>query len=168
MADNASYSLSEEALSGIQAWRDAGHHVVFTNGVFDVLHVGHVTMLEEASARGDRLIVGVNSDESVRRLGKGPDRPVNGERNRARLLSALRCVDMVVIFGQDTPLELIEMIRPNVLVKGGDYDPTCTDAHDPTYMVGSAEVKKWGGTAVAIPLVPGESTTATLQRIRKG
>lgn len=140
--------------------------MVFTNGVFDVLHVGHVEVLERAAAEGDRLVVGVNSDASVRRLGKGDDRPIHGEQNRARLLAALRCVDAVVVFGDDTPLQLVHALRPDVLVKGGDYDPACTEVTDPTYMVGSAEVRSWGGRAVAVPLVPGQSTTATLNKIR--
>jgi len=111
--------------------------------------------------------VAVNSDESVRRLRKGEDRPIHGQANRARLLAALRCVDAVVVFGDDTPLALVQAIKPEVLVKGGDYDPTYLDSSDPRYMVGSAEVRSWGGRVVAVPLVPGESTTATLKRIRE-
>ena len=150
----------------VETWSSQGLNVVFTNGVFDVLHVGHIAVLEAAAAEGDRLVVGVNNDDSVRRLGKGPDRPIHPELNRARVIAALRCVDAVVVFGEDTPLEVVKALRPTVLVKGGDYDPTCEDPCDPTYMVGSAEVKAQGGRAVAIPLVPGESTTATLKKIR--
>ena len=150
----------------VETWSSEGLNVVFTNGVFDVLHVGHIAVLEAAAAQGDRLVVGVNNDDSVRRLGKGPDRPIHPELNRARVIAALRCVDAVVVFGEDTPLEVVKALRPTVLVKGGDYDPTCEDPCDPTYMVGSAEVKAQGGRAVAIPLVPGESTTATLKKIR--
>ena len=150
----------------VETWSSEGLNVVFTNGVFDVLHVGHIAVLEAAAAEGDRLVVGVNNDDSVRRLGKGPDRPIHPELNRARVIAALRCVDAVVVFGEDTPLEVVKALRPTVLVKGGDYDPTCEDSNDPTYMVGSAEVKAQGGRAVAIPLVPGESTTATLKKIR--
>ena len=150
----------------VETWSSEGLNVVFTNGVFDVLHVGHIAVLEAAAAEGDRLVVGVNNDDSVRRLGKGPDRPIHPELNRARVIAALRCVDAVVVFGEDTPLEVVKALRPTVLVKGGDYDPTCEDPCDPTYMVGSAEVKAQGGRAVAIPLVPGESTTATLKKIR--
>ena len=156
----------DAALERVSQWRAEGQQIAFTNGVFDVLHVGHVAVLEAAAAEGDRLVVGVNSDASVRRLGKGDDRPIHGQANRARLLAALRCVDAVVVFGEDTPLEVVKALRPTVLVKGGDYDPTCEDPSDPTYMVGSAEVKAQGGRAVAIPLVPGESTTATLKKIR--
>ena len=149
----------------VETWSSEGLNVVFTNGVFDVLHVGHVAVLEVAASHG-RLVVGVNNDASVRRLGKGPDRPIHEEGNRARVLAALRSVDAVVVFEDDTPLALVKALQPDVLVKGGDYDPTCTDQSDPTYMVGSAEVKAWGGRAVAIPLVPGQSTTATLKKIR--
>ncbi len=164
MAD--SHTL-DAALERVSRWRGEGQQIAFTNGVFDVLHVGHVAVLEAAAAEGDRLVVGVNSDASVRRLGKGDDRPIHGQANRARLLAALRCVDAVVVFDADTPLALVQAIEPDVLVKGGDYDPACLNPDDPCYMVGSAEVREWGGRVVAVPLVPGESTTATLQRIRK-
>ena len=157
---------NEKAVTLVRQWKTEGQKVVFTNGVFDVLHVGHVAVLEQAAAEGDRLVVGVNSDGSVKRLGKGDDRPINGEQNRARLLAALRCVDVVVVFDEDTPLNLIMALKPDVLVKGGDYNPQCQDTSDPTYMVGSAEVASWGGKAVAVPLVPGESTTAMLAKIR--
>lgn len=158
---------NEEATALVQKWKGEGWKVVFTNGVFDVLHVGHVEVLEKAAAEGDRLVVGVNADASVRRLGKGSDRPIHPEANRARLLAALRCVDAVVLFEEDTPLNLVVALKPDVLVKGGDYNPSCTDPSDPGYMVGSAEVASWGGRSVAVPLVPGESTTATLAKIRK-
>ncbi len=164
MAD--SHTL-DAALERVSQWRGEGQQIAFTNGVFDVLHVGHVAVLEAAAAEGDRLVVGVNSDASVRRLGKGDDRPIHGQANRARLLAALRCVDAVVVFDADTPLALVQAIQPDVLVKGGDYDPACLNPDDPHYMVGSAEVRERGGRVVAVPLVPGESTTATLQRIRK-
>ena len=157
---------NEKAVTLVRQWKTEGQKVVFTNGVFDVLHVGHVAVLEQAAAEGDRLVVGVNSDGSVKRLGKGDDRPINGEQNRARLLAALRCVDAVVVFDEDTPLNLIMALKPDVLVKGGDYNPQCQDTSDPTYMVGSAEVASWGGKAVAVPLIPGESTTAMLAKIR--
>ena len=165
MAEWTSPSLAD-VQQQVETWSSEGLNVVFTNGVFDVLHVGHIAVLEAAAAQGDRLVVGVNNDDSVRRLGKGPDRPIHPELNRARVIAALRCVDAVVVFGEDTPLEVVKALRPTVLVKGGDYDPTCEDPGDPTYMVGSAEVKAQGGRAVAIPLVPGESTTATLKKIR--
>lgn len=134
--------------------------VVFTNGVFDVLHRGHATYLAQARALGGSLVVGVNTDASARRLGKGPDRPLNGEQDRALLLAALESVDLVTWFDEDTPVELLQVLRPAVYVKGGDYD-----------MAKLAEtrlVEGWGGRAVAIPFVEGYSTTALVHRIRAG
>ena len=133
--------------------------VVFTNGVFDLLHVGHVTLLEAARREGDALAVGVNSDASVRRLAKGADRPLVPEGDRARLLAALACVDCVVLFDEDTPLALIERLRPDVLVKGADY---ARDA-----IVGADQVEAWGGRVVRVPLVSGYSTTRLLERLRR-
>ncbi len=134
--------------------------VVFTNGVFDVLHAGHVTLLEAARAAGGALVVGVNSDASVRRLGKGADRPLVPQADRARLLAALACVDCVVVFDEDTPLELIRALRPDVLVKGADYDRA--------HIVGADDVEGWGGRVMRIPLVPGKSTTDLVRRLRNG
>ncbi len=132
--------------------------VVFTNGVFDLLHVGHVALLEAARAEGDALVVGVNSDASVRRLEKGTDRPVVPERQRARLLAALACVDCVVLFDEETPLALIERLRPEVLVKGADYARRA--------IVGADQVEGWGGRVVRVPLVKEASTTQLLARLR--
>lgn len=132
--------------------------LIFTNGVFDILHRGHVTYLDQAARLGASLIVGVNTDESVRRLGKGEDRPLNGQGDRAALLAALACVDGVVLFAEDTPLELIQALRPDVIVKGGDYD---MDALPET-----AVVRGWGGRAIAIPFEHQRSTTALLRKIR--
>ena len=132
--------------------------MAFTNGVFDLLHAGHVALLEAARAAGDALVVGVNSDASVRRLGKGPERPLVAEAERARLLAALAAVDCVVLFDEDTPLALIQRLRPDVLVKGADYAP---DA-----IVGAAEVKGWGGRVVRVPLVEGKSTTDLVRKLR--
>ena len=115
--------------------------MVFTNGVFDLLHRGHVTYLEAAARLGDVLVVGVNDDASVRRLGKGDDRPIVPEGDRAFVVAGLRAVAGVVLFGEDTPLDLIRALQPDVLVKGGDYDAACTDQEDPRYIVGSAEVR---------------------------
>ncbi len=131
---------------------------MFTNGVFDVLHAGHVALLEAARAAGAALVVGLNADASVRRLGKGADRPLVGEADRARVLAALACVDCVVVFAEDTPLELIRVLRPDVLVKGADY------AHD--QIVGAADVEGWGGRVVRVPLVSGKSTTDLVRRLR--
>jgi rfaE bifunctional protein nucleotidyltransferase chain/domain len=132
--------------------------LVFTNGVFDVLHRGHVTYLAQARALGATLLVGVNSDASVRRLGKGADRPVNVEDDRVALLAALGCVDLVTIFDEDTPYRLIEVVRPDILVKGGDYDMDS--------LAESALVRSWGGAARALPFVHQRSTSATLKKIR--
>ena len=129
-----------------------------TNGVFDLLHAGHVGLLEAARAAGDALVVGVNSDASARRLGKGPDRPLVVEGERARLLAALAAVDCVVLFDEDTPLALIERLRPDVLVKGADYAPEA--------IVGAAEVEGWGGRVVRVPLVEGKSTTDLVRKLR--
>ena len=139
-------------------WRasDRGR-VVFTNGVFDLLHPGHIDVLLGARRHGDALVVGVNSDDSVRRL-KGPERPVRSEAERCYVLAALGMVDAVVVFEQDTPLDLIMTLRPDVLVKGGDYTETT--------IVGASEVRDWGGDVVVIPLTAGHSTTSTIERLR--
>lgn len=133
--------------------------LVFTNGCFDILHRGHVTYLAQARALGAALVVGVNSDASVRRQGKGEDRPINPLANRMAVLAGLAAVDMVVAFDEDTPLNLIQMIRPEILVKGGDWAVSA--------MVGSDEVLGWGGQVYSIPFLHTTSTTATLAKIRK-
>ncbi|CAG0124937.1 D-glycero-beta-D-manno-heptose 1-phosphate adenylyltransferase [Rhodocyclaceae bacterium] len=133
--------------------------LVFTNGCFDVLHRGHVTYLAQARALGAALVVGVNSDASVKRLEKGHDRPVNSQDDRMAVLAALQAVDLVVVFDEDTPLELILACRPDVLVKGGDWKP---DA-----IVGAHEVQGWGGTVHSIPFLHERSTTALINKIRK-
>ena len=144
--------------SDAERWRASQHgRVVFTNGVFDLLHPGHVDVLLGARRLGDALVVGLNSDESVRRL-KGPARPIRGEAERAYVLSALEMVDCVVVFEQDTPLELVQRLRPDVLVKGGDYREET--------IVGAAQVRSWGGSVVVIPLRPGESTTNIIRTLR--
>lgn len=148
-------------------WQSEGMNVVFTNGVFDILHVGHVTYLEAARACGDRLVLGLNSDDSVRRLGKSPERPINPEPARQKVLESLRFVDVVVVFDEDTPLELITSLKPDVLVKGGDYNPDCTDESDKTYMVGSREVRSWGGEVKSIPIIEGFSTTNIIKKLRQ-
>jgi len=130
--------------------------VVFTNGCFDLLHRGHVELLWAARALGDALVVGLNSDASVRRL-KGPRRPIVSDEDRAVLLAALACVDAVTIFDEDTPLALIEALRPTVLVKGADYAEEA--------IVGADVVRRHGGEIVRLPLVPGRSTTALLRRL---
>ncbi len=146
----------EEMAAECTRLREAGHTVVFTNGCFDILHTGHVSYLTFARQQGDRLVVGLNSDESVRRM-KGEGRPVNDEQSRALVLAALEAVDYVVIFGEDEPAALIEDLLPSVLVKGEDW------AH---YVSGRETVEANGGRVVLAPLVAGRSTTKTLERIR--
>ncbi len=133
--------------------------VVFTNGVFDVLHRGHVTYLARARALGASLVVALNTDASARRLGKGPDRPLNNEHDRAILMAALESVSLVTWFDEDTPLELITELRPGILVKGGDYDMRL--------LAETAVVESYGGRALAIPFVDGYSTTALVRKIRQ-
>jgi len=142
----------------LAAWRARqSGRVVFTNGVFDLLHPGHVDVLIGARTRGDVLVVGLNSDASVKRL-KGADRPVRSEGERAYVLAALEAVDAVTLFEQDTPLELVQLLQPDVIVKGGDYSPDT--------VVGANEVRARGGDVVIIPLTPGHSTTSTIDRLR--
>lgn len=139
-------------------WREArSGSVAFTNGVFDLIHPGHVDVLCTARSHGDALIVGVNSDASVRRL-KGESRPVRTENDRAYVLAAMEAVDAVVIFAEDTPLELIRALHPDVLVKGGDYTPET--------VVGRSEVESRGGRVVIVPLTAGHSTTSIIERLR--
>lgn len=140
-------------------WRAAlvKRPLVFTNGVFDLLHPGHVDVLLRARQQGDALLVGLNSDASVRRL-KGPQRPVRSEGERAYVLAALASVDAVVVFEDDTPLELIRALEPDVLVKGGDYSEET--------VVGAPDVRARGGKVVIVPLTPGHSTTAIVEKLR--
>jgi rfaE bifunctional protein nucleotidyltransferase chain/domain len=148
----------EDARRTVQQVQARGRKVVFTNGCFDLLHVGHVRYLQAARALGDFLVLGLNADASVRRLGKGPGRPLTPQAERAEILAALACVDVVVIFSQDTPLELIQTLRPDVLVKGGDYAPEG--------IVGRPEVLSWGGAVHVIPFVPGKSSSSLIARIK--
>ncbi len=153
-------ALSVESMVGqIDRWRDGGLRIGFTNGVFDILHPGHIRVLEESRSRCDRLIVGLNSDASVRRI-KGPERPVNAEHARAQVLCGLAAVDGVVIFEDDTPLNLITALKPDVLVKGGDYTRGT--------IVGADFVEARGGEVIVVPLVPDHSTTSIIARSRRG
>jgi D-beta-D-heptose 7-phosphate kinase/D-beta-D-heptose 1-phosphate adenosyltransferase len=141
-----------------RAWRETlDGPLVFTNGVFDLLHPGHVDVLMGARAQGAHLVVGLNSDESVRRL-KGPERPVRSEVERAYVLAALECVDGVTVFGEDTPRDLVRALEPDVIVKGGDYTPE--------NVVGASDVLARGGRVVIIPLTPGQSTTGIINKMR--
>jgi D-beta-D-heptose 7-phosphate kinase / D-beta-D-heptose 1-phosphate adenosyltransferase len=144
-----------ELASRVALWKANGERVVFTNGCFDLLHIGHITLLEQARRFGDRLIAAINSDASVSAL-KGPARPIVGERERGRVLAALAAVDAVVVFDEPTPLELIVALRPDVLVKGGDYGAET--------IVGAAEVTSWGGQVKIVPLVEGFSTTRLIEK----
>lgn len=147
----------EEVLVQVRAARQSGQRIVFTNGCFDILHAGHVSLLQRCASLGDMLIIGLNDDHSVREL-KGPERPVNNQNHRAYLLSALQCVDSVVLFNEETPIKLIEAIKPDVLVKGGDYTPET--------VVGADIVEKHGGKTVILDLIDGLSTTGTIAKMR--
>ena len=144
-----------ELVERVALWKANGERVVFTNGCFDLLHIGHITLLEQARRCGDKLIVAINSDASVSSL-KGPSRPIVSESERARVLAALAAVDAVVIFGEATPLDLIVAVQPNVLVKGGDYNAEA--------VVGAREMQSWGGEVRIVPLVEGFSTTRLIEK----
>lgn len=151
--------LSRDTLAQVCAdLREQGRTVVFTNGCFDILHAGHVSYLERAARLGDVLVVGLNSDNSVRRL-KGPSRPVNNEQDRALVLAALRSVAYVCVFDEDTPLELVRGVQPDVLVKGGDYLIE--------NIVGADIVTARGGRVLTLPFVEGKSTTAVIDRMKR-
>ena len=147
----------QQAATRVKQWRESGETIVFTNGCFDLLHPGHIDYLSKARALGDRLIVGLNDDDSITRL-KGPSRPISPLADRNIMLAALKAVDLVVPFGEDTPLELIKTLQPDILVKGGDYSPE--------NIVGADEVKAHGGHVTVITFVDGHSTTALIQRIK--
>jgi D-glycero-beta-D-manno-heptose 1-phosphate adenylyltransferase len=150
-------SLADATLQ-VKAWQSAGQKVAFTNGCFDLLHLGHVDYLEKARNLGDRLVIGLNSDSSVGRF-KGPERPLQDQNSRARVLAALQFVDLVVFFNEDTPLELISKLLPNILVKGSDYLAE--------NIVGADVVKKNGGVVETIDFVPGYSTTRIVEKIKR-
>jgi len=150
----------------VSLWKSKGLSICFTNGCFDLIHLGHITYLDEAAKHADILVVGVNSDRSVKALSKSPERPINDERSRAKVLAALESVDRVVIFDEDTPKELIEKLTPNVLLKGGDYDPKETNHKHPQYIVGREHVIKNGGVVKTIGLVEGFSTTNIIRKLK--
>ena len=147
-----------DAIAFVQDARRQGRTIVFTNGVFDILHPGHVRYLREARALGGCLIVGLNSDRSVKALGKAPDRPVNPEKERAEVLAALAAVDAVVIFDEDTPHEIISALQPDILVKGADWGENA--------IVGRDVVEARGGRVVRVTLADGYSTTRLIERVR--
>lgn len=150
--------MSREALAHVCAgWRVKGYKIVFTNGCFDILHQGHIQLLLTAAEQGHKLVMGLNTDASVKRL-KGEQRPLNDEFSRALIIASQLYVDAVVLFDEDTPLELIQIIKPDVLVKGGDYTPET--------VVGNDFVRSYGGNVVIVPTVEGFSTTAIINRMQ--
>jgi len=148
----------DRSLPLIDNWKQQDLKIVFTNGCFDILHVGHVDYLEKARNAGDKLILGLNTDESVRKL-KGSNRPVNDEWSRARILAALSFIDLVILFNEETPLNLIKTIKPDILVKGNDYDIE--------NIVGAKFVMENGGKVITLDLVEGVSTTGIINKIKK-
>lgn len=150
-------ATQEELKERVKSWQSQGHKVVFSNGCFDILHLGHIDYLEQASQLGDKLVIGLNSDDSVKAL-KGPNRPVNSEKARARILAALGFVDGITIFSEETPKELIELLIPNVLVKGADYKIE--------NIVGGKTVLENGGEVKTIDLVEGYSTTNIIENLK--
>jgi rfaE bifunctional protein nucleotidyltransferase chain/domain len=149
---------SKESLQPLlKSWSEAGYKVVFTNGCFDILHRGHVEYLCHARDLGDKLVLGLNTDSSVRRQGKSPERPVNDEQTRATILAGLECIDAIVLFDEDTPYELIRFVQPDVLVKGNDYKAE--------EIVGYDIVSAKGGQVITIPLVQGFSTTKLIEKL---
>ncbi|MCG8577805.1 MAG: D-glycero-beta-D-manno-heptose 1-phosphate adenylyltransferase [Flavobacteriales bacterium] len=157
----------QEAVEQLKPLKAAGKKVAFTNGCFDILHKGHVEYLAQSASRGDVLIVGINSDASVKRQGKGNDRPINQFSARATVLAALGFIDFVVEFDDDTPIKLIETIQPDVLLKGADYDPQVADSNDKRYIVGREIVLENGGSVEVIDLVEGYSTTNLINQMKK-
>jgi len=157
MMDSPKICDREGATGIIDQWRRGQQKIVFTNGCFDILHVGHIKLLQQAAEQGDKLVVGLNSDKSVRRL-KGSSRPIMPEDERAALLSSIKSVDLVVLFDEETPIELIQRFRPSILVKGEDYTPE--------KVVGKDLVESWGGCVVLIPLIQGISTTRVIEWVK--
>ncbi|MGB0881537.1 MAG: adenylyltransferase/cytidyltransferase family protein [Vicingaceae bacterium] len=159
--------FSQEELKALVVnWKEGGKKVVFTNGVFDLIHRGHIEYLAQTADFGDKLIVAVNADASVRRLGKGDSRPLQDENSRALIIAALQFVDAVLVFDADTPFDIISELKPDVLIKGGDYDAGCTDVSNKKYIVGSDVVKQNGGSVNVIQFVDGYSTTKIEEKIK--
>lgn len=156
----------EEAIRRVGIWHHTGMKVTFTNGCFDILHKGHVTYLTQASDLGNRVVVGLNSDASVKRQGKSDERPINDQDARAAVLAGLSVVDLVIIFDEDTPYELIKTLQPDIVAKGSDYDADERDSSSKKYIVGSDIMDAKGGQVVAIPLVEGFSTTNIIGKIK--
>lgn len=165
IADKIVYK--EQLSKLISVWRLKSNRIVFTNGVFDLIHPGHADYLAQASDLGHRLVVGLNSDSSVKTLNKGTNRPINEEWARACIVAALRCVDAVVMFEETTPENLIRTIIPDILVKGGDYDSEENDPNSKQFIVGSDIVREHGGKVISIPLLEGYSSTRIIDKIQR-
>jgi len=150
----------------IESWHIKGQKVVFTNGCFDILHKGHVTYLAKSADLGDKLVVALNTDKSVRAQGKGDERPINSEDARLQVIASLGFVDLVLLFEEQTPFNLISTLIPDVLVKGADYDPNETDIKSKNYIVGSDVVKNNGGEVKVIDIVDGFSTTNIVNKLK--
>lgn len=157
----------EQLKTALNILRFKDNKIVFTNGCFDILHRGHVEYLTNARDLGNVLVLGLNTDDSVRRQNKSPERPINSEETRAIIIAALECVDYVVLFNEDTPYELIKLVQPDILVKGGDYDVNETNPSHKKYIVGSDIVKARGGKTVTIDLTQGFSTTGLIEKLKK-
>jgi len=155
----------EDAKRRMGIWRNAGLKVAFTNGCFDILHRGHVTYLTQASELSNRLVVGINTDSSIRRQGKGPNRPINDEVSRMTVLASIGVVDLVVLFDDDTPHTLIKELLPDFVVKGADYDENESDKSSKKYIVGKDIMDAFGGKIVTIPLLDGYSTTSIANKL---
>lgn len=165
MSSHQKIKSLDDFLIQLHEWKLAGKRIVFTNGCFDLVHIGHVDYLEKAKKLGDKLVVGINTDDSVARF-KGPSRPIAKQESRYRVLAAMEFVDAVVPFNDDTPFSLIKSILPDVLVKGNDYLAEETDAKSPKYIVGSDIVKAHGGKVETIELVNGFSTSQLVEKIK--
>ena len=155
---------AQQAAFMAEMHRLKNQRIVFTNGCFDLLHLGHITYLAQAASLGDKLFIAVNDDTSVRALEKGVNRPINPEVARAMVLASLGMVDHVIVFSENTPLNTILAIKPDLIVKGGDYDAEVSDPTDKRYIVGKKEAEAWGGIVQTIPLVEGYSTTGLLAK----
>ena len=156
----------ETVLKPLIVWKFKGDKIVFTNGCFDIIHRGHIDYLAKASDLGGQLVVGINSDESIKRLGKSTSRPLQDEQTRALILASLHFVSGVIIFDEDTPLDLISFVKPDVLVKGADYDETESNKESKKYIVGSDVVKAAGGEVKTIAFLEGFSTSLIEQKIK--
>jgi rfaE bifunctional protein nucleotidyltransferase chain/domain len=155
-----------EAIREVEAWKLRNDKIVFTNGCFDILHKGHILYLAKAAEKGNRMIVGINSDASVKRQGKGEERPINDELARELVIASLGFVDLVILFQEDTPFELIKHLQPDLLIKGADYDPSEENQSSKKYIIGSDIVRSYGGKVEVIDLEAGYSTTSIVVKLK--